>query len=149
MKKIIYMVLLVDRKRARMFILVDGKAVSHLELSHDEAPQKVKAGVNTWDAQDKIMRHIEDHLHKHLEHVATDSLKFALNEKVTHLLIGGHKPLFSKIIKQLKYPLSKKFIGTFVTELKIPQEEVLELALAEIENINEKRVEERLQSALT
>ncbi|MDO8269161.1 MAG: hypothetical protein Q7T54_00635, partial [Candidatus Levybacteria bacterium] len=96
-----YLVLLVDRKRARMFTLANGTVERHLELSNDEAPSRVKHGDDTWDAQDKIFRHIEDHLHRHLEHVAKEALGFVKKEKITGVLIGGHRPLFSKIEKQL------------------------------------------------
>lgn len=144
-----YLVLLVDRKRARMFSLHNGNAVNHLELSHDEAPPNVKKGENTWDAQDKIFRHIEDHLRKHLEHVANGVAEFAKKEGITDILIGGHKPLFNKIEGHLKYPFSKKVRGSFVTELKIPQEEVLKRVKKLIDRLEVKETEERLQKALS
>lgn len=131
-----------------MFTLNNGAVERHLELSNDEAPPRVKHGDDTWDAQDKIFRHVEDHLHRHLEHVAKEALEFAKKEKIAGVLIGGHRPLFSKIEKQLKYPLSKKVIGTFVTELKVPQEEVFKRVKKLVEKMEIKKIEDRLQQAL-
>lgn len=149
MKSKKYLVLLVDRKRARMFTLVDGAATNHLELSHDEAPPKVKKGENAWDAADKIARHVEDHLHKHLKHVANSVSDFAKKEKVTDILIGGHRPLFHKVEEHLKYPFSNKVVGNFVTELKIPQKQVLKIVLEVIDKLQIKKEKEKLQKALS
>ena len=131
-----------------MFTVENGKSLRHLELKHDEAPPNVKKGENAWDAQDKIFRHIEDHLFKHLEHAAQGALEFVKNEKIAGLLIGGHRPLFGKIEKHLKYPLSKKVRATFVTELKLANEDILKKAVKIIEEVERKMGEEKLQKAL-
>lgn len=144
-----YLVLLVDRKRARMFTLVDGVPTNHLELEHDEAPKKVKSVENVRDQQDKYLRKIDLLLHKHLEHVADNVTKYATKEKITHILIGGHKPLFHKIEEHLKYPFAKKVVGSFVTELKVPQEQVLKRALKALEKIDIKKEKDKLQKALS
>lgn len=72
-----YLVLLVDRVRAEFFTLLDGSVGSHEILSRDQVPQRVKHGSNIWDAQDKIMRHIENHLHRHLQNVSMAVSAFA------------------------------------------------------------------------
>ena len=133
-----YFVLLVDRKRARMFTLRDGVVEYDEELMIDIVPQKVKHGDDTWDAQDKIFRHIEDHLHRHLKLVAEKAFDFAKRKRIDHLLIGSHKPLFAKIEKHLSYPLNRKIKGKFVTELKAPFGEILKRAKLAIKEIEEK-----------
>ena len=132
MKQKTYMVLLADRKRAQMFMLSNGVVGYSKEFINEHVPQKVKHGDDTWDAQDKIMRHIEDHLHRHLQHVAKVADTFAKKNHISGLIIGGHKELFGKIRKHLSYPLNKKMKGTFVTELKAPFNEVLKRAKATI-----------------
>lgn len=122
------MVLLADRKMVKMFTLLDGSIEEKEEFENEHVPQKVKHGDNTWDAQDKIFRHIEDHLHRHLKKVGERAAKFALKNNISELIIGGHKPLFSKIEKHLPYPLSQKVTGRFVTELKAPFNEILHRA---------------------
>ena len=128
MKNKTYMVLLVDRQKAKMFTLVDGAVGMVEEFKDGHVPQKVKHGDDTWDAQNKIFRHIEDHLHKHLVLISRKAAAFAKKNNITAVVIGSHKPLFSKIEKHLPYPLSQKIKGRFITELKAPFNEILNRA---------------------
>lgn len=130
-----YLVLLVDRKRARMFTMNNGVVAHDEEVINGFVPQKVKHGDDTWDAQDKIFRHIEDHLHRHLTLIAKNAATYAKKNQITAVIIGSHKPLFSKIKKHLPYSLSKKITGIFITELKAPFEEILKRAKKCIENL--------------
>ncbi len=148
MKNRSYLILLVDRKRARMFTIFNGVVTNHHELNNDEAPRKVKHGENAWDAQDKINRHIENYLHRHLTHVAQEVNRYAKKEKIDGVIIGGHKQLFSKMEEYLKYPINKKILGNFVTELKVSQLEVFNRAKKFIDKIEKEQDEERVQQAL-
>lgn len=130
-----YMVLLADRKRAKMFTLVDGMVGRKEEFRNGHVPQKVKHGDDTWDAPDKIFRHIEDHLHRHLTLVGQHAFNFSKGDHIAGVIIGSHKPLFSKIEKHLPYPLSRKVKGRFVTELKAPFNEILKRAKRLIDQI--------------
>lgn len=130
-----YMVLLVDRQRVKIFSIINGAVEDMREFEDDQVPKKVKHGDDTWDAQDKIFRHIEDHLHKHLVKAAGHAFDFAKENHVWAIIIGGHKPLFSKIEKHLAYPLSNKVKGTFVTELKSPFNEILKRAKSTVDKI--------------
>lgn len=143
-----YLVLLVDRQNAKMFTILNGLAGETMEVESSQVPQKVKHGDDAWDAQNKIFRHIEDHLHRHLADIALKANEFAKKEKISCLLIGSHQPLFGKIQKHLKYPLSKKVIGEFVTELKVPKNEIVKRALGFLEELETKKTEDALQKAL-
>lgn len=136
------MILLADRKRATMFTIINGVVVKKEELMDAQVPQKVKHGDDTWDAQDKIFRHIEDHLHRHLTLIGKHAAQFAKRNRVSEIIIGGHKPLFSKIEKHLPYPFCHKVTGRFVTELKAPFNEILRRAKRSIAQLEEQsRVE--------
>ena len=143
-----YLLLLVDRQHAKLFIIADGRIIEEKKVEKDNVPQNVKHGDDTWDAQDKIFRHIEQHLHRHLHHVAVEATTFIKEKNVTGILIGGHKPLFAKVESHLQYPFSKKVFGTFVTELKVPNNIILHRALQELEKIETKKEDDRLQQAL-
>lgn len=121
-----------------MFILRKGVVKQDEEIIIDNVPQKVKHGDDTWDAQDKIFRHIEDHLHRHLKLVAQKVSSFVKKKRIDGIVIGGHKPLFAKIEKHLQYPLSRKVKGTFVTELKAPFGQILKRAKHAIKEIEGK-----------
>lgn len=129
------MILLVDRKRSKMFTLVNGLVMKNEEFKFSDTPRKVRHGDDTWDAQDKIYRHIEDHVHRHLASIAESATIFAKQNHVSGIIIGGHKPLFSKIVNHLKYPLNKKVKGTFVTELKAPFDEIVKRAIDKISKL--------------
>lgn len=132
-----YMVFLVDRKQAKMFTLLDGVVLRHEEFVSGTVPQKVKHGDDTWDSQDKIFRHIEDHLHRHLADSSKRAAAFAKNDHITGWIIGGHRTLFPKIKKHIPYPYSRKIKGEFVTELKAPFGEILKRAKNTIKKIEE------------
>ncbi|MBU4016335.1 hypothetical protein KKF69_02545 [Patescibacteria group bacterium] len=123
-----YLVLLVDKKLAKILMVHSNGAVERSEVFEDgHVPKKVKHGDNTWDSQDKIYRHIEDHLHRHLTLIAEKVKIYAAQEdNIAGILIGGHNQLFPKIIKHLPYPLSGQVIRTFIADLKAPFNEILE-----------------------
>lgn len=143
-----YLLLLVDREHAKLLLIADGRVKVERVIKKDIVPQNVKHGDDTWDSQDKIFRHIEDHLHRHLQHVANETTSFIKEYNVIEILIGGHKPLFSKIIKNLPHAIFTKVIGTFVTELKVTNNTILDKALKELEKIEVKKEDDRLQQAL-
>ena len=49
----------------------------------------------------------------------------------------------------MKYPLAGKVIAQFVTELKIPQNEIIAKVLILIDELEKKNSEEELQQALS
>lgn len=120
-----YMVILVDREKARLFTVYLGQIEDHLEIKGLDVPQRVKHGDDTWDAQNKIFRHIEDHLNRHLKMIAQKVSDFANDKNISFILLGGHKELLPKMKKRLPYPYNKMVLGEFVTELNIPLNEVL------------------------
>ena len=136
------MILLVDRQKAKMFMLTNGTVANTVEIKDGHVPQKVKHGDDTWDAQNKIFRHIEDHLHRHLLLIGKKATDFARQNHVSGLIIGSHKALFSKVEKHLPVPLSKKLKGRFVTELKAPFNEILHKAVLCVAKIEKKKRKE-------
>ncbi|RJQ38073.1 hypothetical protein C4559_02510 [Candidatus Microgenomates bacterium] len=115
-----YMVLLIDRKRARLFTVHLGRIEEHEDVFGVYVPQKVKQINEAWARGDKILRHIEDHLHWHLQKIAKLTTDFAKDKKISFLIIGGHKVLFTKMKNHLPKDLAKKVKGNFVCELNIP-----------------------------
>ncbi|HVZ58590.1 MAG TPA: hypothetical protein VG935_02455 [Patescibacteria group bacterium] len=133
-----YFILLADRKQA-IYFLVTGRAVMKKDILLDPSvPQRVKHGDDTWDAQDKIYRHIEDHLHRHLTKVADNAKKFVDGEKFDGVVIGGHKQLFSKLIEHLPPKISQQVVATFTAELKVPDNAILEKAESVIRSVEMK-----------
>lgn len=119
-----YLVLLVDREKAKLFTVFLGFIEDYKEFTTDHVPQKVKAKKIDFGRDDKISRHIEGHLDKHLKSVAQITKEFVRGKKINFILIGGHKELFAKVKRHLLYPLNKKKLGEFVTELNIPLDRI-------------------------
>lgn len=116
-----FLVLLVDRAKARIFTVHLGIIEERTDVFDKSVPQKVRANEQDYYGRsDKILRHIEDHLHRHLQLIAKATSDFAKDKYFSFMILGGHKPLFAKIRKLLPKTLSDKVSGTFVTELNIP-----------------------------
>lgn len=115
-----YLVLLVDRKKAKLLIVSSGKIEEHKDILIDNVPQNVKAKKIDYGREDKIFRHIEQHLHYHLQLIAKETKEFIRGKDISFILLGGHKELLPKMRTHLKYPLNKMVKGKFVTELNIP-----------------------------
>ncbi|MBI2599908.1 hypothetical protein HYW43_03245, partial [Candidatus Daviesbacteria bacterium] len=78
-----------------------------------------------WGRYDKIPRHIEDHLDKHLKQISQTAYDFAIDKNIHFIILGGNQEIIPKIRKHLHYPLNKMVLGEFVTQLNIPLNEVL------------------------
>lgn len=119
-----YLVLLIDRKRARLFTVHLGIVEEQEDVFGEYVPQKVKQIHEAFKRENKILRHIEDHLNRHLKLITEKTKEFARNKHIRFLIIGGHEELLPEIKKLLPYPLSKKLRGDFITELNIPINDV-------------------------
>lgn len=119
-----YLVILVDREKARLFSVRFGEISEHLDVFDDKVPQNVKAGDDSWDQQNKIFRHIEDHLHRHLKLISETVDDFVKNNPVSFVIIGGHQEMIGKFKKHLNYPLNKMVLGEFVTAVNSPLNKV-------------------------
>lgn len=123
-----YLILLVDREKARLLTVNLGEIEEHKDVFNGEVPQNVKAKKIDWGRDDKILRHIEDHLHRHLQIIAKATKEFAKGKNINFLIIGGHAQMLPKIKKHLPYPLNKMVRGEFITELNIPLSKILTLS---------------------
>ncbi|MCL4354653.1 hypothetical protein M1349_04280 [Patescibacteria group bacterium] len=124
-----YLVLLVDREKARLFTVHLGKIEEYSEIFDASVPQKVRANEQDfYGRSDKIFRHIEDHLNRHLKLIASRVADFVKGKDISFIVVGGHKDLFKKMGKHLNKNLQKKLDGTFVTELNIPINDVFLLS---------------------
>lgn len=144
-----YLIILADRKKTRLFIVVNGKIEKHESYMVDDVPQNVKANERDYYGRsDIIFRHIEDHLHRHLSVVAKKIQDFVAGKHIDFILIGGHKELFGKIIHHLPKRLQDKVIGKFVVELNISKDKILATAKAAIDEIQQQNDVEKMEVAL-
>lgn len=112
-----YLVILADRKKARIFTIYLGKFEDRgEEFDVEDVPQKIKA---VDGRQGKIERHIETHLKQHLQNVGREAMQYLVRNQVKQvdgIFIGTHKELFEEIKESLPPRLKHKILGEFVTE---------------------------------
>ncbi len=106
-----YLVLAVDSRKARIFSLYLGDFEMQPDIFlEDEVPDRVRANLSRTYGSGKqvsgglgdkrIQRHIEDHIQRHLKHVAEQTFDFFKKNDFSSLIIGG--PAESKILPHLK-----------------------------------------------
>lgn len=122
-----YLYILADREKAVFFTVYRGKITDKKEIFDNSVPQNVKAKKIDWGRDDKIFRHIEQHLHYHLQYIAKEALEFSKGKGIDFIIIGGHEELIPKMQAHLLYPLNKRVAGKFITELNIPLNKILQL----------------------
>lgn len=120
-----YLILLSDREKARLFTVHLGRIEEEKQVFDESVPQNVKAKKIDWGRDDKIFRHIEQHLHRHLEFIAKAVSEFAKGKDVHFIILGGHKEIIPKMKTHLSYPLNKMVKGEFVADLDLSADEVL------------------------
>lgn len=123
-----YLVLLVDREKARMFTVEQGELVDQSEFIGGYVPQKVASTGKGGDAgmTDIRFRHNEKQLKQHVDLATKAVVSFTKNDVIDFILIGGHKEMFKKVIDSFPKDLQKKVTGTFVSELNIPLNNILQ-----------------------
>lgn len=121
-----YLFVLADRKLAKFFTFYNGFLEDHMEVSDPSVPQDVKSNKEENHARNnKIIRHIEDHIHRHLQLISKKIDEFVGLKKINAVFIGGHKEMLHLIRKHLNPSLKKKITGEFVAGLKVFQNEIL------------------------
>lgn len=112
-----YLVILADRKKARVFTIYLGDFEDTGEVIEAfDVPQKVKAeGFSTG----RINRHIKDHLCRHLKEIGSKTWEYLIKRRIKRLdgiFIGSHRELFSEVQKHLPAKLQRKILGRFSME---------------------------------
>ena len=117
-----YLFVIADRKQAKLLTFYNGAFEEYEEISDPTVPQKVKSNKGEIDAANsRILRHIEDHLHRHLQLISKKIDEFVGLKPVSAVFIGGQKNFHHLVRKHLNPNLRKKIAGEFVTELKVYQ----------------------------
>lgn len=136
---------LVDREKARVLISSLGEIE---EISHllDEVPGRHDQG--GW-AQARLQRHVEDHVQRHLKHVAGVLLQVQQRRGFDHLVLAGAEETLGELEKELHDYVRRRILARVSMPVTAPAEQVLGRALAlerELEQRRERQVVERVIS---
>lgn len=119
-----FILVLVDRNAAKVIeINISGKDTKSQSIKSD-VPQRILPKGENMGMEDKILRHIEDHLHRHLLKVSKELNKFESLCPNGLVVIGAQKELVGKFKKLLSKSLQNKVIGSFGANVDDPETEV-------------------------
>jgi peptide chain release factor subunit 1 len=136
---------LVDREKARVLIssLGEIEEVSHLL---DEVPGRHDQG--GW-AQARLQRHVEDHVLRHLKHVADVLLHVQQRQGFDHLVLAGAEETLAELEKELHDYVRRRILAHVSMPVTAPADQVLDRAVAlesELEQRRERQIVERVIS---
>ncbi len=122
-----YLVILVDREKARMFTVEQGEITDQSEAIGSYVPPRVKATgrENFKNQTDTNFRHNEVLLKRHIDSVAKAITKFTKTNNINFVIIGGHAEMFRKVADSLPASLQSKIIVGFVTDVNAPLNKIL------------------------
>src|SRR3972149_6378836 len=144
-----YLVILIDREKTRLFTVHLGEIKEHEDVFINTVPQKVRADEeHFYGRSDKIFRHTEDHLNRHLRLVAEKAREFMKGKRINFIILGGHEELFEKMKRHLRKDIRDKIAGEFVTELNVPINSVYLASKKIAKHIEQDKVYAEMESSL-
>jgi len=153
-----YAVLVADARKARLFSLHLGALEEHPDiLVRDEVPDRVSAkksmAVSAWGVysgvgDQRIQRHIEDHVHRHLRHVAERTFDWYKIEPFDRVLAAApDERTLSRLKDHLHSDLRRRVRGEFQARPDDDIQELKEKALETARGV-ERREERELLDRL-
>lgn len=101
-----FCVALVDRERARLF-LVEGDRAEELTELEDDVPGRHDQG--GW-SQSRYQRHIEEHVHRHLKRTARVLRAAQRRRPFDHLVLGGAEELLAELERELHDYVARRIV---------------------------------------
>ena len=120
-----YLIIVADRKKAVLFLFKNGKVETRRNIMDPGVRKytKINSG-ELYGRSTKLAHHIDNQLHRHLQLILKEANNLITEKHINGVFIGGHKPLFAEVVKELHPDLQKKLRGEFITELNIPDDEL-------------------------
>jgi len=144
-----YVVLLVDKESARIFLIHLGNIEIYTELLTPDVPGRHKKG--GWFAleQSRYKRHIDYHISLHMKDVIRTLEGLIYKEAINRVIIGGTEEAVIKIKGMLSQTILNKVISTFHPEKIAGDKDVLDKTLKIIEGFEREREKETVQELIT
>lgn len=118
-----YLVVLVDRSRARLLAAQLGRVREIVSLESD-VPGQVKEGGYRGNAERGIERHIEEHVLRHLKKVAETVREVFGDRDYDFILLGGPAEVVAELGEQLNPSLRPHVAGEIAASVAASPEEV-------------------------
>jgi peptide chain release factor subunit 1 len=128
-----YCTVLVDKGRARIFLLNPTEVEEHSDILHDLPGRHDQGG---W-AQARYQRHHDDHAMRHLKHTADQTFALWKNKGFERLFVAGTEETVSELVEHLHPYLRDRLAGSFPMEMVSSPKEVLERTLTVASQLRE------------
>jgi peptide chain release factor subunit 1 len=136
---------LVDRERARIFMSSLGE-IEEVSRLLDDVPGRHDQG--GW-AQARLQRHIEDHVQRHLKHVADTLLRIQRRRPFDHLVLAGPEEAVAALEQDLHDYARRRILGRVSLPMRASADDVLDRIMhleVELETRRESEAVRRLLS---
>jgi peptide chain release factor subunit 1 len=135
----------VDREKARLVVSRLGVAEDISRVLDDVPGQHDQGG---W-SQPRYQRHIEDHVQRHLKHVAEAVLRLHQERGFDHLVLAGPDEVVAALERELHDYVRRTVLGHTSLAMTASVDEVLDQAMAlesELEQRREREAVEQLEA---
>lgn len=121
-----YLFIVADLKKAYLFLFKKGEVEINKKIMDPSVQKRKKINSGElYGRNKKLSHHIDNQVHQHLQLIMQETATLIKEKHVNGVFLGGHKPLFHLIEKELPVDLQKKLRGEFITELNIPEDELI------------------------
>lgn len=134
-----FLVVLIDRGSARIIEVNLGEEEARSKMIKSDVPQRILAKGNDMGRESKILRHIEEHLHRHLEKVLIETKRFEKSYQDGLIIIGAQKELVGRFKGMLSKDFKPKVVGSFGANVDDNETEVVKKAEKIIDSYLERR----------
>ncbi len=144
-----FVVLLVDKELAKIFIVHLGEIREYTELFTPDIPGKHKKGDWFSLSQKRFERHIDYHVALHIKDVVKALEDFLHKEAIDRIIIGGSEDTITKIKKILPQTILKKVISAFNAEIFLNEKDVLDKTLKILEELEKEKQKSLVEELIT
>jgi peptide chain release factor subunit 1 len=138
-----YLALLIDKKKARLFVVYMGEIEEHSDFMDEWVPHPKAGGQQA----EKHQRHHDMHVLWHVKHPIDVAEKLFAREQCHWLVIGGPQETLAELRNNLPKALAERLAGEISLSVDAPADDVLKEVL-EVERTVERRIEAQQVDAL-
>ena len=134
-----FLLVLIDRESARLIEVNVATEEAKSKVMKSDVPARILAKGDDMGRESKILRHIEDHLHRHLEKVLIETKRFEKSYPDGLIIIGAQKELVGRFENLLPKDLKLKVVGNFGANVDDNEAEVIKKAQKIVDNYLERK----------
>jgi peptide chain release factor subunit 1 len=132
---------IVDREKARIVVSRLGETEDVSSVLDDVPGQHDQGG---W-SQPRYQRHIEEHVQRHLKHVANALLRLQQERGFDHLLLAGPDEVVAALERELHDYVRRTILGRTSLAMTAPMDEVLERTMEMERQLEQRREQEAVE----